>query len=169
MAGVYTDNQPDFSWLKLFEEKTFTQYFLPQRELGLVKNASKDILLSIHKEENKIILKIFVTSKQQLNVKLAKGEEICLSEMLELSPEKVFVKEITRLEFPDLKYFKVTIFNKVGKEILKYNPADDNHKDPLPEPTKPALQPAKIETTEELFLTGQHLEQYRHATYLPMP
>ena len=36
MTGVYTDNQPDFSWLQPYEEKTFTQYFLPYRELGVV-------------------------------------------------------------------------------------------------------------------------------------
>lgn len=47
MAGVYTENQPDFTWLMPFEEKSFTQYFLPYRELGIVKNASKDILLNI--------------------------------------------------------------------------------------------------------------------------
>ncbi len=37
MTGVYTDNQPDFSWLQPYEEKTFTQYFMPYRELGVVK------------------------------------------------------------------------------------------------------------------------------------
>ena len=41
MAGVYTENQPDFTWLMPYEEKQFVQYFLPYRELGLVKNASK--------------------------------------------------------------------------------------------------------------------------------
>ena len=29
MAGVYTENQPDFSWLMPYEEKQFTQYFMP--------------------------------------------------------------------------------------------------------------------------------------------
>lgn len=37
MCGVYTDNQPDFSWLHPYEEKSFQQYFTPYRELGLVK------------------------------------------------------------------------------------------------------------------------------------
>ncbi len=40
MAGVYTDNQPDFTWLKPFEEKRFTQYFLPYKKVGQVKNAT---------------------------------------------------------------------------------------------------------------------------------
>src|SRR5690606_32661417 len=47
MTGMYTDNQPDFSWLNPYEEKTFTQYFLPYAELGLVKNATKDLLLNV--------------------------------------------------------------------------------------------------------------------------
>lgn len=34
MIGVYTDNQPDFTWLKPFEEKTFTQYFMPYKAVG---------------------------------------------------------------------------------------------------------------------------------------
>lgn len=35
MAGVYTENQPDFTWLQPYEEKSFVQYFLPYRELGV--------------------------------------------------------------------------------------------------------------------------------------
>lgn len=31
MTGVYTDNQPDFTWLSPHETKTFTQYFLPYK------------------------------------------------------------------------------------------------------------------------------------------
>ena len=37
MTGVYTDNQPDFTWLKPFEEKTFKQYFMPYKKVGYVK------------------------------------------------------------------------------------------------------------------------------------
>ena len=29
MAGAYTDNQPDFSWLQPYETKTFSQYWYP--------------------------------------------------------------------------------------------------------------------------------------------
>ena len=35
MTGVFTDNQPDFSWLKPQEEKTFVQYFLPYKGVGI--------------------------------------------------------------------------------------------------------------------------------------
>ena len=37
----------------------------------------------------------------------------------------------------------------------------------VPEPAKAALLPEDCETTEDLFLYGLHVEQYRHATYHP--
>ena len=35
MAGVYTDNQPDFSFLAPGETKTFSQFWYPIREIGV--------------------------------------------------------------------------------------------------------------------------------------
>ena len=38
----------------------------------------------------------------------------------------------------------------------------------MPDAAEAALLPGEIKTTEQLFLTGLHLEQYRHATYSPV-
>ncbi len=37
MAGLYTDNQPDFSWLQPFETKTASQFWYPIQEIGPVE------------------------------------------------------------------------------------------------------------------------------------
>ena len=169
MAGVFTDNQPDFTWLKPFEEKTFTQYFLPYRELGVVKNASKDVLISLDTVDDKLVLKVFVTSVQNIKVNLIYKDSLCFSKEVTLCPENIFVEEIQLEGSASLNDFIVSILDKYGKEILKYDPADNIQSEILPEAAKPALLPHEIENTEQLFLTGQHLEQYRHATYLPMP
>ena len=96
MAGVYTENQPDFTWLMPFEEKSFTQYFLPYRELGIVKNASKDLLMNIDRAgEGKVRLKVFATSEQDVVITLYNGEESLYSETLTMSPVMVYDKEIT--------------------------------------------------------------------------
>ena len=47
MTGVFTDNQPDFTWLKPGEEKTFVQYFMPYKGVGRVGNATKEAAVSI--------------------------------------------------------------------------------------------------------------------------
>ena len=36
MTGVFTDNQPDFTWLKPQEEKVFVQYFMPYKGILFV-------------------------------------------------------------------------------------------------------------------------------------
>ena len=57
MTGVYTDNQPDFTWLKPFEEKVFRQYFMPYKAVGQVKNATTDaaVHLSVENGEARIV------------------------------------------------------------------------------------------------------------------
>lgn len=41
MTGVFTDNQPDFTWLQPYEEKAFTQYFMRTKTLESSKNGSR--------------------------------------------------------------------------------------------------------------------------------
>ncbi len=168
MTGMFTDNQPDFTWLMPNEEKHFTQYFLPYRELGLIKNASQDILLAIDVLNESAEVKIYVTSAQEsLKIKLVYGAEVLLDDVASIFPEEVYNRKINVTGIQENKLLLV-ITSASGKELLRYEPAA--HKlNSIPEAAAPALLPEKVENTEQLFLTGQHLEQYRHATYSPVP
>lgn len=166
MAGVYTDNQPDFTWLQPYEEKSFVQYFLPYRELGVVKNASKDLLLNVEQEgESSVRLKIFATSRQLIRIRLVAGNQVLFDQEQTLSPEEVFEQsvKIGNVRFQDLHLSLLS----GGREVLGWQCEPDEVK-PIPEPAEPALLPHEIATTEQLYLTGLHLEQYRHATYNPV-
>jgi tetratricopeptide (TPR) repeat protein len=169
MTGVFTDNQPDFSWLMPYEEKTFTQYFLPYRELGMVKNASKDILLALSKTGDKVTIKVQVTSAQNnLHISLTcRGEEL-FTHTGTIVPEAVFVKELAVVAGLNENELLLVITNSRSQEVLRYEPAK-NKRNEMPIPARPALEPADVESVEQLFLTAQHLEQYRHATYSPVP
>jgi len=159
MAGVFTDNQPDFSWMQPYEEKTFTQYFLPYRELGVVKNASQDLLLNLDKVGDKAILKVFATSLQK-NARIVL--EGFLDKTLDLSPEQVFECEVLvgEIAFKDLN---LVVYSSTGREMLAIR--TETQERPEAEAAKPALSPDDTSTCEQLYLTGLHLEQYRHATY----
>ena len=61
MTGVYTDNQPDFSWIQPYEEKTFVQYFMPYREVGVIKNATKEAVINFDVHERAASIKLYVT------------------------------------------------------------------------------------------------------------
>ena len=160
MAGVFTDNQPDFTWLQPYEEKTFTQYFLPYRELGVVKNASADILLNLDVENNNAIIKVFATSFQK---KARIVLENFSDEIVDLSPENVYEKTVP-VGDAKLENLILRVFNSNNKELL--NIKTDKTERPVAEPATAALTPEEISSCEQLFMTGQHLEQYRHATYV---
>lgn len=167
MAGVYTENQPDFTWLQPYEEKSFVQYFLPYRELGVVKNASKDLLMNIVPEgAGYVCFKIFATSKQTVNVSLKdENGKIFYSKKVTITPEELLNESVNT---------EGTEFNKLcleitanGKELLYWH-AEPEEVKPIPDAAEAALLPEEIKTTEQLYLTGLHLEQYRHATYNPV-
>ena len=169
MTGMFTDNQPDFTWLMPNEEKSFTQYFLPYRELGVVKNASKDILLSTQITAGKMLIKVFVTSAQaDLHISVNDGTKTYYDERFSLSPEEVYLREVDLDQTFSEENQQVIIKTSSGRELLRYQPSADVKKE-IPAAAKPALQPGEMKSTEQLFLTGQHVEQYRHATYSPVP
>lgn len=166
MTGVYTDNQPDFTWLQPYEEKRFTQYFMPYRELGVVKNASSDLLMNIEPDGcGTSVLKLFATSLQKdLRIVVKNNGVSLFEEIADLCPENVFERT---LDIAGIDNSEVIIYNVKGKIVLSWKPEPSEIKE-MPEVAKPALDPSEIRTTEQLYLTGLHLEQYRHATYSPV-
>jgi tetratricopeptide (TPR) repeat protein len=168
MTGMFTDNQPDFTWLLPNEEKSFTQYFLPYVELGVVKNATKDILLAINKQEDQAHIKIYVTSLQKnLIVRLSHGDKVLSTDSVDIDPRTVYTKKVAvDSTIPEEELLLQVFSNDV--ELIRYEPAM-NKKNEIPAPAKPAVEPENVESNEQLFFTGQHLEQYRHATYSPVP
>ena len=165
MCGVYTDNQPDFSWLQPYEEKSFKQYFMPYRDLGVVKNATKDAMLNLSLENDKLLLKIYTTSEyKKAKVVVLSKDKTVFEEIVDFSPEMSFEKEVVGdIDFEDI-YVKLT--NKENVVLVDWHKKKEDQK-PFPDPAKPAKEPEEIESIEQLYLRGLHLEQYRHATYNP--
>ena len=170
MCGVYTDNQPDFSWLNPYEEKRFSQFFMPYRDVGLVKNATKEALINIeflNQHTVKIIsytLGVFPKAK----IVLKDSEEIIFEEEWDASPLNSFEKELTVSPKSKQSDFTLTLYDQFENKLVSYSSASIVLKE-IPEAAKPAKLPEQISSVEQLFLTGLHLEQYRHATYDPRP
>ncbi len=167
MCGAFTDNQPDFSWLQPGEEKRFTQTFMPFKQIGGVKNASNEAAINLEVEGGAAQIGVYLTSPRTVTVKLASAGEIVYSRTAMLSPETVLQE---RVALPaGVTPQQVTLRVSEGnRELIAFTPLPDEHPAP-PAPASPAPDPANVDSTEELFLHGLHLEQYRHATYDPEP
>ena len=168
MAGVYTENQPDFTWLMPYEEKQFVQYFMPYREIGMVKQASKDFIMNIEEAgEGKVQFKIMATSRQEVRITLkCQSGEASYDKMVTLSPEKVLVEtvETGKALLSDLRLTVDRADNPRRIPLLEWMAEPDDIR-PIPDAAEAALSPQDTKTVDQLYLTGLHLEQYRHATW----
>jgi len=165
MCGVYTDNQPDFSWLQPYEEKSFKQYFMPYRDLGVVKNATKEAMVNLEIEEDQAVVKVYTTGvypQAKISLK-SRGKEVFKMEV-DLSPE-MSVEEAIKGKF-DPSETNISVCDQNGKILVDWQPELDELR-PIPDAAKPAKDPEEIHSIEQLYLRGLHLEQYRHATYSP--
>lgn len=178
MTGVYTDNQPDFAWLKPFEEKTFTQYFMPYKAVGQVKNASVDAAVHLSFADGRARVIVYATSVfENARIVLTESGRPVLDVQTRLSPVDIYRVETDILtdgaDTEDAgsetkeENFHLAVWAE-GRCLVEYQPKPQGIPQ-MPEPAKAAKEPEEIQTCEELYLTGQHIEQYRHATYLPDP
>ena len=180
MAGVYTENQPDFTWLMPYEEKQFTQYFMPYRELGIVKQATKDFIFNIEETQSeggqKVSFKLLATSRQQVQILLKSDSEVYYDKVVTLSPEEVLTEEVNvkGAKLSDLTFLicreqpalvaRDPRYPYKGIPVLTWHAEPDEER-PIPDAAEAALPPAATKTNDQLYLTGLHLEQYRHATW----
>lgn len=168
MTGVFTDNQPDFTWLKPFEEKVFKQYFMPYKGVGAVKNASIDAAVNFEIDGEKADITAYVTSEHEaVKVEVLYCGEKIFEETASMKPETVY-HAVAALKGGEHTDYTIRLTDENGLVLVEYTPLKEEIPE-LPEPAKEAKDPEAIMTNEELYLTGLHIEQYRHATYPPDP
>ncbi|HLY41784.1 MAG TPA: DUF5107 domain-containing protein [Terracidiphilus sp.] len=165
MAGAYTDNQPDFSWLQPYETKTFSQFWYPIQKIGPAKNANQEAAVNLEFDQGTVRLGVAVTERRRIRVLLAARGKPLVDEMHVAAPDLPVMMDLPA-DGAELAEFELKIEDERGNEILSYRP-EPRVKRELPKPATEPLEPAEIESIEELYLTGLHLEQYRHATRSP--
>ncbi|TXC92663.1 DUF5107 domain-containing protein [Metabacillus litoralis] len=169
MTGVFTDNQPDFTWLQPYEEKTFTQYFMPYKHIGMVKNATKHAAVNLEVDSllNEACISVYATSDYTDAIVELKGKKHSyLNEKINLSPNHTYKINI-KVDESELEHnLFLSVKDAREKILVSYQPPKKQIEE-IPEPAKPLPSPHDLKTTEELYLAGLHLEQYRHATLDP--
>lgn len=164
MTGVYTDNQPDFTWIAPYETKEFEQYWYPVRNIGEVKNATIDAALNLEKRENEIYVGLNVTGTfKNAEVRVESGKEVIYSETVTLDPTEVYQMTLPLGDL-DFNNVKASLISEDGKVLVSYKPYIRGQKKPI-EPRQPVKRPSEIENMEELYINALHLEQYKQHNY----
>ncbi len=167
MAGVYTDNQPDFSFLAPYETKSFSQFWYPIQDIGPAKNANMQVALNLEIENGEA--RIGVCPSEQLQdaaLLLTASGQILWQQEISIAPGEPFMETVLLPEGVESQELEISIRGHDGNLLLAYRPESQEAGDPPPAAEEPPA-PADIPTNDELYLTGLHLEQYRHATRSP--
>jgi len=169
MAGAYSDNQPDYSWVQPYEVKVVKQYWYPIRQLGGIKNANLQAAVNLEVSAAGVArVALNTPERRRGTVRLEAGAKVLFAEDVEISPERPYVKEIplpARVKAGDLK---VAFVSTEGQELISYRPKPPKGS-PMPKPVEPPPPPKEIKTNEELYLAGLRLEQFHSPALEPYP
>jgi tetratricopeptide (TPR) repeat protein len=166
MAGVYTDNQPDFSFLAPGETKSFSQFWYPLQRIGPPQAANLKCALNLTVNEGRV--RIGVQSTQGLHnvtVTLTTGDSVAARWTRDIPVGKPLILDHTLEEEVPESELAVNV-EQAGTSLLRYAPGEIVPA-PVPSVATEPPAPSAIGSIEELYLTGVHLAQYRHATRRP--
>lgn len=151
MTGVYTDNQPDFTWIAPYESHVFEQYWYPIREIGDVKNATIDAAVNVEKRGEKLFLGFNVTGKfENTRINVYNKDSVVFTDSADLDPTKAYLKEIDMQDM-NINDIKVELVSNDGKILVDYKTYVRGQKQPIT-PRKPVVPPSELKTLEELYI-----------------
>ena len=164
MAGVYTDNQPDFSFLNPGETKTWSQFWYPIQKIGPAHHANHEAALHLKLEGEESSIGVSVTGlyPQSILTLMHQGRKI-FSRKVDLSPGAPSVERFKASSSWKKEELSISVVDQTGKRVIEYQPRKEIKKAVPPAATEPLL-PHEIKSIDELYITGLHLDQYRHAT-----
>ena len=167
MAGVYTDNQPDFAFLQPGETKTWSQHWYPIRAIGVAHQATLDAAVSLRVGKKEIQFGVSVTAAHKhARITLScKGKPVH-DRTAALSPAQPFTASVPVSGKAKATDWRLEVHAQDGRLLAAYQPKKRVEGEVPPPATEPP-EPAEIKGNDELYITGLHLEQYRHATRCP--
>jgi tetratricopeptide (TPR) repeat protein len=159
MAGAYSDNQPDYSWLQPFETRSFQMSWYPFRDIGGVKNANLDAAVNLEVKDGVAKFGFCATKNfPTATARLKAGDKVLVEEQIAINPGKPYVKQIAAPAGVDEHDLRASL-SAGGRELVAYSPV---RLQPMPQPeiVTPPRAPKVITNGEELFLAGQRIDQF---------
>jgi tetratricopeptide (TPR) repeat protein len=166
MAGVFTDNQPDFNFLAPGETREFSQFWYPIQDVGAVHQATRTAAVSVNVADG--YAQVGVASTRECEVQLIVHHNgVALythsGPVAPGEPIQVGFAAPGCVSRDDL----VVRVSEGTDELVVWHKHESLNSEPWLA-SAPA-QPEEITSVDELLLTAQHLTQYRHPTRSAKP
>jgi tetratricopeptide (TPR) repeat protein len=159
MAGAWSDNQPDYSWLQPGETREWKHYWYPVRNLGTCKMANTEAAVNL--EFTNKTLKVLVNTTVELKdaaIHVSHKGNTIFQQKATLRPNQPFTATtLFEKELP-LDELKLTVFAVDHRQVITYQPTKPKGT-PMPKPVERPKPPQEYKTMDELYFTGQRVEQ----------
>ncbi len=156
MAGSYSDNQPNFSWLDAYETKEFSQYWYPISGIGTPTYANLDVAFKLERGATNQ-LKIQST-KAFRNAVIRVGDETFVCD---LEPTAHVILPLG--ELPPLTEVRV---EADGETVAHYRERVYD-RFAMPDVISDMPEAASMTNADELYLAGVHVDAYRDPAVMP--
>lgn len=170
MAGVFSDNQPDYSWSQPYESKIATQYWYPVRELGGMEYANEDGAVHLDISEfPSIDIRLNSTSPHSgALARLSSGREELWSGEVDIQPGQAWSTKVEIGADINPKALAFSFLTGDSLLLIEYKPVSPKPID-KPEAVRPPQYPDQIKSVEELYLAGLRIDQFYNAQVDPLP
>ncbi len=162
MAGSYSDNQPNFSWLAPFETKCFSQFWYPISEIGAPDYADLNGAVTLDREENALHVQ-FTGYYDSAVIRVSDGDILlaeCSVPAMPCSPVRIPVTELSAHP-----YVTITASSE-GKTLFTYTEREYD-RFAIPETITDTPASESISDVQTLYLAGVHVDQYRDPAVYP--
>ncbi len=170
MVGAYSDNQPDYSWIKQYEVKTANIKWYPMRDLRGLKNANENAAMNLEltPDKKKAMLGFNVTQKYEAAKAILKvRDKIVFEKLLDINPAKPFYTEVAIPSDTKETELEAYLLDAKGNMVIWYKPLAKKENTKLPEPVAPPLAPEKILSNEACYLAGLRIQQFHNSSIDP--
>ena len=179
MAGAWSDNQPDYSWIQPGTTREWKHWWYPVQKLGGVKAATRDAAVNL--EVTNRTAKIAVNATKEFkgaNVRLAlrsSGRESAasstralLDQSVDLSPAKPFTATVALADKVSPEDLVLVVSDSKGATVITYQPSAAKGT-PMPKPVEKPKSPKDYASTDEIYFTGQRIEQLYSPSFEAAP
>jgi tetratricopeptide (TPR) repeat protein len=169
MVGAFSDNQPDYSWIKPYEVKTFKQCWYPIRNIGGFKNANRNAAVNLQLDKKGAAKLGFCATAQypDARVLLKAGDKTLLERTIDIGPDKPFTCEVTVPSGVKQTDLKASLLSSSNQMLISYQPVKRTYDPNLPAVVKAPPAPKDIPIIEQLYLTGLRIEQIHNPRVNP--
>lgn len=165
MMGMYSDNQPDYTFVAPFETKYGEMYMYGIKGMDGIKEANKDFAINLDLKDGLARIQVNATTpRPDIRITLTVKGEMVFEETATISPDQPYQQSHRMDADTSLEDMQLTLFSADNNALISWQKQPPRN-EPFPETAQDPRDPREYSNSQELFFAGLKLEQFGNTNY----